>query len=228
VESRGWGRRGTNAFVVWLLGEGLGDFLEVLDGVVDEAAEPGVFVAGGEAAEVVEPGVEAGLQAGELGRGEEVDIFLSFAEVGAEAVDGIADAGGVFGEDGDHFARDFEAVVVDLGLDVAVGFGGDGDDVGELEVDVAEFLAVADDAFDALVGEAGVVEAILFPGESEELVAAGFPDLLEGSGLLGGAFISDEAEGLGAADGGTEGHDLSDVVFHWERKSLPDLKLAGR
>jgi len=105
----------------------MGDLLQVLDGVLDEAAQGSIFVPGGEAgrhaAEVVEPGVEAGLQAGDFGRGEGFDIFLGFTEIGAEAVDGLADAGGVFGEDGDHFAGDFEAVIVDLGLDVAVGFG---------------------------------------------------------------------------------------------------------
>lgn len=219
-------------------GEAMGDLLEVLEGVLDEAAEGSVFLAGGEAggeaAEVGEPGIEAGLQAGDFGRGEGLDILLCLAELGAEAVDGFADAGGVFGEDGDHFARDFEAVVVDLGLDAAVGFGRDGDDIGELEVGVAELLAVADDGLDALVGEAGVPEAEVFPGQAEEFVVAGLPDLFEGAGLLGGGFEGEGAEGLAAADGGTEGDDLGEVgdggvfhVFSRRRGFLPNFRLAG-
>ena len=65
------------------------DLLQVLDGVLDEAAEGSIVVAGGHAAEVGEPGVEAGLQAGDFGRGEGVNVFLGFAEIGAQAVDGL-------------------------------------------------------------------------------------------------------------------------------------------
>ncbi len=197
------------------LGEVLGDLLQVLDGIVNEGTEGSIFAAGDEAgrhaAEVGEPGIEAGLEAGNFGGGEDIDILLGFAELGAQAGDGLANACGVFGEDGDHFAGDLEAVVVDLQLEVTVGLGRDGDDVGEAEVGVAELLAIADDALDALVSEAGVFQAILLPGEAEELVVAGFPDVFEGFGLFDGAFKGDGAEGLAAADGSSEGHVLSDV-----------------
>lgn len=213
----------------------MGDLLEVLNGVLEEAADRGIFLAGGEAggdaAEVGEPGIEAGLEAGDFRRGEGVDVLPGLAELGAEVVDGFADAGGIFGDDGDPIAGDFEAVVMDLGLEMAVGFRREGDDVGELEVDVAELLAVADDGFDALVGEAGVLEAELFPGEAEEFVVAGLPDLFEGPGLLGGGFEGESAEGLAASDGGAEGDDLGEVVggvFHKKGCNFPaDFRLAG-
>lgn len=143
-------------------------------------------------------GVSAGVEAGELeveGIGGKLGRAAGCAlEHGG---DGFGDAGGVVGVEGDDFAIELDAFGADGGLDGAKVGGGDAGELGEFEIDGAEFFEEGDEAVGMAAGDLEMGAAVVLPrggdGAEEFLVA----DLAEGFDVGGGAASGDL--GIGAA-----------------------------
>ena len=165
-------------------------------------------------------GVERGDSSGEVG-GEAVDANPELDDVGgrtrgrgwmahlvAERVNGGANPGGIFGNEREFFAIDFEGVGAVAGNDATgdlpEGLGRDAGDFGEAEVRVAELIVLLDEVIGVAAAEAGAIGAELVPGEAEVIEDAGIADVFETLGAGGGATAGDGGEGVLEASPGAE------------------------
>ncbi len=185
------------------------DYGELLDAIDKEVAESGILAltlgARDDAAHVITDGVEADLDGGDAGSGAMERIVFDELELFAEGVDGDLDLAGVLREDGDFLAAKLDRLVGDGGGDFAIGGGRDGNDVGELEVGLAELGELGDESVDLDAAHAGVFGTELLPGEVEGFVGFGVANPFEAGDPRGGAVVRQGVEGLLAAYPGTDG-----------------------
>jgi len=179
-----------------------GDAVEVGGGELAEGtefAEAGLLA--GEAAHLAKALLEAGLEGDDGGSETAVEFLAGFLKVGAKSLDGGANAGGVFRDDGDELAGDIEGFASDdLGRDPAIELGRDMSNLREAEVDGAEFLIIVNDGFRAGPVETEVLVAELLPRKTKTFVGAGFADGADAFGLGGRTLVGDKAERLTAAN----------------------------
>ena len=186
-----------------------GEGAEAIEAVGGESAQTGRFETGRldgiESVEgfdgIVQQRIEAHAQLDDVGGRPRGGGMLRLA---AERLDGGADAGRIFGSEGERLAIDIDGVGGDLRGDLLKGFGRDGGDFGEAEVGVAEALVLVDEVIGVTAADAGVEGAEFVPGEAEVVEHVGVADLLQALGAGGGTAAGDIGEGLLEADPGTE------------------------
>lgn len=205
----GWGR------------EHLGEFGPFGLGVMGQGVEGGEFVVGEGAAELgafgdgLEDVVDTDAEFDDMGG--DAELVVDAPDFFAKAGDAGADLVGVVGGEGDLLAIEFNGLGVDAVGEMAEGVGRDADDGAEAEVGFAEFVDAANEGFGGDAGDAGVLDAELFPGEPERFIGAGLVDLAEGYGLGVSTLSGDHGESLLAA-GNSAG--LEDCVIFHRRKTL--------
>src|ERR1017187_8091450 len=123
------------------------------------------------------------VESGELFVGSELGSWSGRGSGAAERGDGSGQPAGVFRDHFDHFAVEVKGALADGGSKSAVSGGGNGRQLGELEIGGAELLPQTDDLVGVSAVDAEVAGTEFAPAGGDELKLVGLAQAVEAGGL---------------------------------------------